>query len=315
MKKVFRIGDEKRMNPYLALLLAMAFYAGNLIVGKPVSSEVPPITLTLFRYLIAFAAILPLGYKEWKNNQELWKKEWKGIVSLSLSGLVLFNILVYLALNYTTSVNAAIVESSTPIFSLMLGFLLFGEKVAKIQLFGVILSLTGVFAVITKGSLEMIRNLAFNPGDLIMLAAMLTWAVYSILIKKHTWKFPVYGGLLVMCFLAVMVLIPLSLIEVNQLAAVNWSTPVILGLLYLGLFPSLLALIAYNKGVAEVGPSQASIFLNFIPVFTMIGAVVFLGEAVTMVQLLGSAMVIGGVIITTSLGKQKKRASFPETGR
>ncbi|WP_226035383.1 DMT family transporter [Aquibacillus saliphilus] len=285
-------------NPYLLLAFAMMLYAGNLLVGKPVSEEIPPITLTLLRYLIAFIAVLPFGYSEWKKNRALWRKEWKAILSLSISGLVLFNILVYLALNYTTSVNAAIVESSTPVFALLLGFILFNERFTKVQLIGVILSLFGVFSVITKGSLDVILSLSFNPGDIIMLGAMLTWAIYSIFIKQHTWKFPVMGGLLVMCVIAIVILVPLSAIEYNKIASINWSTPVILGLIYLGVFPSLIALMAYNKGVSEIGPSKASIFLNLIPVFTMIGAVLFLGEIITWVQIVGGILVITGVAIT-----------------
>ncbi|MDL4841812.1 DMT family transporter [Aquibacillus rhizosphaerae] len=138
-------------NPYFLLIFAMMLYAGNLLVGKPVSNEIPPITLTLFRYLIALLVIIPFGYREWKKNRVLWRREWKALISLAATGLVLFNILVYLALNYTTSVNAAIVESSTPVFALLIGFFVFKEYFTKVQLTGVILSLTGVFIVITKG--------------------------------------------------------------------------------------------------------------------------------------------------------------------
>lgn len=286
-------------NPYLLLLLAMMMFAGNLIVGKPVARELPPFTLTLLRYIVAFLAVLPLGFKQWKYNQSLWKKEWKGLVSLTLSGLVLFNALVYLALRYTTSINAAIVESSTPIFALLLGFILLNERFKKIQLAGVALSLFGVFFVITKGSREIIATLSFNPGDIIMLAAMVTWSFYSIFIKKHTWKFPAYGGLLVMFGLAILFLVPLALFELPQWSSIDWSPAVFGGLVYLGVFPSLVALIAYNKAISEIGPSEASIYLNFIPVFTMIGAVAFLGENLTFVQIAGSILVISGVLITT----------------
>ncbi|GAE94413.1 permease [Gracilibacillus boraciitolerans JCM 21714] len=124
------------MKAYILLTLATIFYAGNLIVGKPVAQEIPPITLSFFRYVIAALVILPIGYREWRNNQDLWKKEWKAILALSVTGLVLFNIFVYLALNYTTSINAGIVEGSTPIFTLILTFLLFGEKFSKKQMVG-----------------------------------------------------------------------------------------------------------------------------------------------------------------------------------
>lgn len=292
-------------NPYIFLLIAMTLYAGNLIVGKPVAREIPPFTLTLLRYVVAFFAVLPLGFNQWKYNQELWKKEWKGLVYLSLSGLVLFNGLVYLALRYTTSINAAIVESSTPIFAFLLGFLFLNERFRKIQLVGVLLSLFGVFIVITEGSREVITTLSFNPGDIVMLAAMVAWSFYSIFIKQHMWKFPAYGGLLVMFSIAIIFLIPLSLFELTQWESINWSWGVVSGLLYLGIFPSLVALIAYNNAIKEIGPSQASIFLNFIPVFTMIGAILFLGESLMIIQIIGSALVITGVLITTRKAPEK----------
>ncbi|SER57471.1 EamA domain-containing membrane protein RarD [Gracilibacillus ureilyticus] len=286
------------MKAYFLLILTAVFYAGNLIVGKPVTAEIPPVTLSFFRYFIAAIVILPLGYKEWRNNKTLWKKEWKAILSLSVTGLVFFNIFVYLALNYTTSINAGIVEASTPIFTLLLALLLFGEKFNRKQILGVFISLFGVFFVITKGSWEVIMGLQFNSGDLIMLLAMVTWAVYSILIQKHVWKFPTYGVLLVMSVVALIVFLPLMLIEIEGIKQIEWSGAIIGGLFYLGIFPSLIALIAYNKGVQEIGPSRASIFLNLVPVFTMIGAVIFLGEMVTFVQIAGVICVIAGVIVT-----------------
>lgn len=292
-------------NPYVLLLIAMILYAGNLIVGKPVVNQVPPFTLTLLRYTVAFAVVLPLGFTQWKYNQPLWKKEWKGLILLSLSGLVMFNGLVYLALRYTTSINAAIVESSTPIFAFLLGFLFMNERFRKIQLAGVLLSLVGVFIVITEGSKEIITTLSFNPGDLIMLAAMVAWSFYSIFIKQHMWKFPAYGGLLVMFVIAIVFLVPLSLLESSQWGSIEWSWGVVSGLIYLGVFPSLVALIAYNAAIKEIGPSQASIFLNFIPVFTVIGAVIFLGEKLMIIQLIGSALVISGVLITTRKAPEK----------
>lgn len=290
---------------YLLLVAAMLFYAGNLVVGKPVVAAIPPITLTLLRYIIAFLAVFPLGYREWRANKNLWKKEWKAIVALSISGLVLFNILVYLSLQSTTSINAAIVESSTPVFALLLGFFLFKERFSKLQLIGVAISLFGVLLVITRGSLEVITSLSFNPGDLTMLIAMLTWSIYSILIKQHTWKFPTYGGLLVMSFVAIILLLPFSLLELREVVQIEWSFQLTAGLIYLGVFPSLVALIAYNKGVAAIGPSRASIFLNLIPLFAMAGGLFFLGEKLTLLQLSGAFLVITGVIFAN---KQKGKA-------
>ncbi|MDC3413475.1 DMT family transporter [Terrihalobacillus insolitus] len=185
---------------------------------------------------------------------------------------------------------------------------MYKEKFTKIQLFGVSLSLIGVFTVITKGSLDVILNLSFNPGDLTMLLAMVVWSIYSIFVKQHNRKFPTYGALLVMIMFSFVFLIPMAAIEYTQLGSITWSPSVILGLFYLGIFPSVVALIAWNSAVNQIGPSQSSIFLNFIPVFTMIGAVLFLGESIKILQLIGAIMVISGIMITTS-----KRARLEQT--
>jgi len=215
------VGNE--MKAYILLVLAAMFYAGNLIIGKPVTAEIPAITLSFFRYVIAALILLPLGYREWKENRDLWKKEWKAILVLSITGLVLFNIFVYLALNYTTTINAGIVEGTGPIFTLLLTFLWLGDRFTKKQTLGVFISLFGVFFVITKGSIDVISSLAFNSGDLIMLLAMISWAFYSIFIKKHMWKFPTYGSLLVMSVVSIVIFLPIMTIETEQILSINWS--------------------------------------------------------------------------------------------
>lgn len=294
------------MKAYILLVLTAVFYAGNLIVGKPVTAEIPPITLSFFRYFIAALILLPIGYREWKENRALWKKEWKAIFILSVTGLVLFNIFVYLALNFTTSINAGIVEGTGPIFTLLLTFLVLGDRFTKKQMLGVFISLFGIFFVITNGSLEVISNLQFNSGDLIMLLAMVSWAFYSIFIKKHMWKFPTYGSLLVMSIIALVIFLPLMTIETNQILSINWSWSIVSGLLYLGIFPSVVALLFYNKGIEAIGPSKASIFLNLIPVFTMLGAVIFLDERLQAVQIVGAFFVIFGVLVTNQIKFRKK---------
>lgn len=300
------------MKAYVFLVLTAVFYAGNLIVAKPVTSEIPPITLSFFRYAVAVLILLPIGYREWKENRALWKKEWKAILALSITGLILFNIFVYLALNYTTSINAGIVEGTGPIFTLLLTFLILGDRFTRKQMLGVFISLFGVFFVITNGSLEVIAGLEFNSGDLIMLLAMISWAFYSIFIKKHMWKFPAYGSLLVMTVIALIIFIPLMTLETNEILSINWSWSIVLGLLYLGIFPSVVALLFYNKGIEAIGPSRASIFLNLIPVFTMLGAVIFLGEKLQPVQVAGAFFVIFGVLITNQIKWRKKN---PKEGR
>ena len=293
------------LKAYILLMLTDMFYEGNLVVGKPVTNEIPPIFLSFIRYIIALIAVLPLGLREFKQHQSVFKKEWKAIIALSISGIVLFNIFVYTALQYTTAINAGIMEASTPVFTLLLSIILLKESVDRRQFIGIVISLIGVILIVTKGSLAVITGLEFNRGDIFMLAAMISWSFYSIFIKRHMWKFPAYGVLIVLFIVSLVFFTPMLALEWDQIKTISWSPLTIVGVLYLGIFPSLLALIAFNIGVRELGPTRASVFLNLVPVFTLIGAVLFLNEKATWLQIGGTILVISGVWITNKLKERK----------
>ncbi|SDJ84764.1 DMT family transporter [Sediminibacillus albus] len=293
------------MKAYLFLLIVMMIFSSNLLIGKGIN-ELPPFTIAFFRFVVAFLVLLPLGWKSFKQNIPLWKKEWKALLSLALFGMAFFNALVYASLQYTTSTNVAIIEATTPVFTIGLGLLfLKREQLTLNQTIGVILSLAGAIWVIANGSLAVIYHLQFNIGDLLMVGAVIVWAVYSILVKRHNAKFPTYGGLLVMYAIAAACLFPLAFSE-WIVSAPSISGKQMLSLLHLGIFPSVIALILWNRAVEEVGPSQASIFFNFLPIFTMIGAALFLGEQIRLVQVIGVTLVIAGVYLSTRSKKRRK---------
>lgn len=284
---------------YLFLVITAIIYASNILVGKAIN-ELPPNTIAFFRVFIAFLIMLPIGWKQAVRHRVVFQKEWKPLLALALTGVAFFNTFIYAALQYTSATNVSIMEASIPVVTIVFSMLFLKERLFGMQWLGVILSVVGAIWVITEGSWQVIRNLAFNIGDIIMIGAVLIWVFYSILVKYHMHKFPVYGSLLVMFIIANIVLFPIALIEwiVAGFPPV-FETEHMLGLFYLGIFPSVIALILWNKGVEAVGPSQASIFLNFIPVFTIVGAVLFLDESVGLAQIVGAVVVIVGVLLTT----------------
>ncbi|MGY4691287.1 DMT family transporter [Salibacterium sp. K-3] len=289
------------MKAYLLLLLTAVIFSGNIIVGKAIN-DLPPYTIAFFRTAIAFLVILPLGWKEAKRYKKTFQKEWKAVLGMALTGVAFFNSFIYASLQFTSSTNVAIMEASIPVFTILCSMVFLHERLDQKQWLGVVLSLGGAVWVITEGSWELIRSLGFNTGDVIMLAAVAAWTAYSILVKFHMMKLPVYGSLVVMLAIANITLLPIAAVEwsLGGFPAV-WQPDHMMGLLYLGIFPSLIALVFWNKGVEEVGPSQASVFLNLLPVFVMAGSFLFLGETVTMVQVLGALVVITGVFLTTNV--------------
>ncbi|WP_257009983.1 DMT family transporter [Evansella halocellulosilytica] len=298
------------MHPYLIITAAILFFSGNFIVGKALEGTVPPFTLALFRFISATLFLLPFCYKTIVLNHPLWKKEWKPLIGLSITGIVLFNGCLYLSVNYTSSINAAIVDALTPAVAAILGFILLKETLTKGQSFGIVLSFGGILWIITRGSLETLLSLSFNIGDIIMLVGIIFWAIYSIIIKQHSHKFPIIAGLVMTMIIGCIILLPISIIEWFTVGFPNLrSWQVIVGIIYIGIFPSALALLAWYRGVREVGPAKASIFFNLVPVFTTILSILFLNESFTQHQLFGGMIVLVGVYLSTRVPKSVRKGA------
>ncbi len=299
------------MHPYILLIFAMLFFSGNFIVGKLFAGTIPPFTLAFLRSTMALLVLMPLCYKQVFINKPLWMKEWKPLVAIATSGLVLFNVCLYLSVNYTTTVNAAIVDALTPAVAALLGFIILKERLSKVQWFGIILSFISIVFIITKGSLSVLLTFSINSGDLIMLLGIVFWAFYSIFIKVHGGKFPVLSGLVVTMVISALILLPFSGYEFiqngNFFADLHWQG--YLGLLYIGVFPSALALLFWYRAVDEVGPSKASVFFNLVPVFTSVLAILFLGEPFTLIHLFGATFVLIGVYLSTKTPKSKLKSN------
>ncbi|WP_170885627.1 DMT family transporter [Bacillus alkalicellulosilyticus] len=287
------------LKPYLLLTLAMLFFSGNFIVGKVFAGTIPPFTLSLLRFSIAIVVLLPFCYRQLFSNLSVWKTHWKSLWSISITGVVLFNVCLYSSVQYTTTINAALVDAMTPTIAAILGYFWIREKLNNFQIIGVGLSFLGTLWIVTRGSFEALVSLSFNPGDLIMLIGICFWAIYSILIKKYGQAFPLLGGLVVTMVLGVIILLPFAIVEWLNGFPFELSVPIVSGLLYIGIFPSALALLFWYKGVDKIGPSKASIFFNLVPIFVTILAFVFLDESITSSQVIGGLLVLSGVYLAT----------------
>ncbi|WP_141246927.1 DMT family transporter [Halomonas salipaludis] len=287
----------RALKPHLFLLLVAAIFAGNILVGKALAG-LPPFTISLGRVFIALLIMLPLGWHQARRGWPLFREHWRPLVGLALTGVAFFNALIYAALNYTSATNVAILESMIPVVTLLFSVALLGERFRVVQWLGVALSLGGAVTVISAGQQGPALAGGVNPGDAIMLLAVLVWVGYSLLVKTHMARFPRYGGLLVMLVIANLALAPIALFEgaIQQLPQISGGQ--LLGLAYLGIFPSVVALLLYNSALADIGPTRAAIYLNLLPVFTMLGAWLWLDERIVALQVLASAVVIVGVWLT-----------------
>lgn len=272
-------------------------YAGNILVGKAVAETVPPATLALGRVLVALCAVVCLFGPAAYRQRRLLLQNWRGLLAIAISGVALFNLFVYAALKYTSATNVAVLESGVPVLTALCMALFFGERLKWRQWFGIILSVAGAAWVISGGELAELFGQA-NRGDVMMLLAVVAWVSYSFTIRRWMIGLPTYATLVPLMAIAALVLAPLALIE-NLLTEQSWSlnTDALPALLYLGLGPSLVAFVAYNRAVLLVGPSRSAVLLNLLPLVTMAGGYWWLGAPVTLVQVVGAVVVVMGVTL------------------
>ncbi|MER1988974.1 MAG: DMT family transporter [Solibacillus isronensis] len=285
--------------PQLLLILATLLWGGNFVIGRAVSGDIPPITLAFLRWIVAFLVFFPIAYQRTKKEWPSLRQHLGAVIVLALTGVAAFNTLVYIGLHYTTSINASLMNSSTPIIIYILSFIFLKEHLTKFQLLGTFLSLAGVLFIISGGSLQSLLSFSFNKGDLIVVVAVVCWSVYSLLIKKYAGKLPGYSTFLVTIAFGAIMLLPFAVYEqLTSSQAIVWNASTIGAIIYVGIIASIVAFLSWNTGVVSLGANKAGIYLNFIPLFATIFAVLFLNEQLLLAQIIGGIAVIAGVFIS-----------------
>lgn len=279
----------------LLILFPPLFWAGNFITGRAVHNIVPPMTLSLWRWVIAMACILPFAWKPAKRDYRLYLAHRWLIVRLSLSGVVMFNSLVYVGLHYTSASNALLLNSFIPVLIAIFGAMFFGEKLRGIQAGGLLLSFIGVLIIIAHGDWKILAGFSFSQGDLIVFTAMVAFAFYTLWLRSVPPEINRIGLMGVQIAVAFIFLIPLWLVERAHGQLPHWTPGGIAALAYLGVFPSVLAYLMYNLGVARFGATHAGLCIHLIPVFGVALAVLFLNESLHIYHAAGLLAILGGI--------------------
>jgi drug/metabolite transporter (DMT)-like permease len=295
------LGDHLKNNyAYVLLILANMIWGGNFVMGRIAADYFPPVTFSLLRWTIAFLVLTPFMLKKLKDD---WSTLWnhRGVLCLlTITGVAGYNTIVYFALHFTTSINAAVVNSTTPLFIAIFSIFLLKERLTPIQAGAICLSIIGVIFILSKGSIDALRTLSFNRGDLLVLAAVICWSLYSIIVKKYSAVLPVLTTLYATAFMGVLFLIPFSLLEMRQAdvhMTFNFSSISIL--FYVGILASIVAFLSWNTGVPKVGPAKAGIFLNLLPVFAALFSTMFTDERLLWYQAVGGFIVISAVWLSS----------------
>ena len=289
---------------YLLLILTTLFWSGNFIVGKAASIyQIPPFSLNFYRWLFAFIILLPFTFKEILNNKNYILDNIGFFIILGIASITIFNSIVYYSLYYTQVISGVLMISTIPVWIMFVASILKIEKTNLFQITGVILSLTGVLFIITKADIELIKSLNFNKGDLSMVVAMFSWAIYSALLRKKTYQISQITLLQVIIICGLVFLIPIYFFEMSLGNIITINKPFMLTLTYVVLFPGIFAFLFWIKGIAIIGANRAGVFLHLMPIFGAIMAIIIFDEKFMFYHLLGAIFIIGGKTLSNKNNK------------
>jgi drug/metabolite transporter (DMT)-like permease len=290
---------SERALAFSFLALASLFWAGNWVLGRALRDAVDPISLNFYRWVISIVVLAPFALPGLAAKRAIIRRHAGILAFLALIGVSIFQSLVYLGLQSTTTVNAVLINCAAPLFILLSAWTIDGERATLRQLAGILVSVTGILVILSRGEFAVLRELEFHAGDAWIVLAVAIWGVYSVLLKRRP---PELGGLHFLFVLAVLGVVFLAPVFVWQV----WQSPPrmptmneALAILYVGLAASVGAFLLWNRGVAVLGPSTGGFMLYLLPVFGTLLAIAFLGESFGAFHAVGIATIVAGVVLAT----------------
>ena len=291
--------SNKNYSAYLFLVLATFCWSGNFIVGKFATVyEIPPLTLNVFRWISVWFILIPFTYKEIFENLTYIKKNWLVISFMGVITISTFNSVVYFALNYTQVINAVLMLSAIPAATIVLSSLMKIEETNIFQLLGLILSIIGIGSIISNGDIQKIISLDFNKGDMWMLVCVITWSLYSTLLKKNNFKISQFTLIQLMVSVGILFLIPQFFYEKSIGLELNLDKNFFLILIYVAIFPAIAAYYFWQKGIEIIGPNRASMFIQLMPLFSAVMAIIIFKEKFELYHFVGAIFILSGIYLS-----------------
>ncbi|WP_167041522.1 DMT family transporter [Salinibacterium sp. ZJ454] len=288
------------MKSVVFLVLATLFWAGNFVAGEAAVASITPLDLTFLRWLLALIPLLVIAQLTEKPDWRAVWRQWPLHLLLAALGLAGFNLLLYVALQYTSALNASLINAVNPALLAVLGVLLFKERIGCRGVLGIAIGLFGVVVVLTDGQIGAVFSRTPNFGDLLMIGAIVVWSFYTLLGRRLRGVPPITATAMQALFVVVG-LAPFT-IAAGGVRFPTETAP-LLALLYIAVFASVGSYVFWNAALRSVPPSRAGIYLNLIAVFTaLIGLAI--GTPISLVQVIGGALVIGGVVLTSLLPRR-----------
>ena len=291
--------DESRFKagiPYVLLVIAPLCWAGNMVLARGVAEIIPPVSLAFWRWIIAFIILLPLVWKYVKQDWGLVILHWKMMIFLSLTGISVFNVLLYTAVHTTTAINGALIQATMPATIILISVMLFNDKINRIQVASVSLCVIGAALVVLRGKFSNFLSLSFTQGDLLMIIAVIFYALYSACLRKRPKIHPL--SFLVYTFgIGALFLLPFYLVEMIYVDAYEINKNFVFSILYVAIFPSIVAYFSWNRGIEMIGANRGGLFINLIPVFASLMAIIWLNESLMIFHVIGMVLIFMGMIL------------------
>ena len=291
--------NQSNFLAYIFLFLTVTFWAGNFVVGKFASLyEVPPFSLNFYRWFFAWLILAPFTLPEIIKKKDYIIDNYKLFIVLGVTSITIFNSIVYYSLNFTQVISGVLMISTIPVMIMFFSSIFKIEKTNIFQIIGVILSFLGVIIIITKANFEILKNLNFNKGDITMVIAMFSWAIYSTLLKRQKYEISQLSLLQVVMSFGLVFLIPVYFIEYQLGFRITLDKPFYLILSYVVLLPGLASFILWIKGISMIGANRSGVFLHLMPILSAIMAMIIFNEKFMFYHMLGACFIITGILLS-----------------
>lgn len=293
--------------PHLAAALAMLCWAGSIVVVRDVAGEVPPAALAFLRCALALAVLYPLCRRALRAQRPLMLRHWRLIALLGALLFVGGSGMLFVGLQFTTAINGALINSAEPVAIVACAWLMFRDRLTAAQWAGVALSLAGVVHLIVRGEPAALLSLRLNLGDVLILASVAAWAFYAVLLRRVPPELDRLNLVFGVLAAGAAALLPLWILEWALVAPPPLSWDTAWSVAYHGVFASILAMLWWNHAVEGLGPARAGIYVHLIPVFTVLLAMLLLGEGLRPFHAAGVGLIALGILLTTALGPRRAR--------
>ncbi|WP_432696271.1 DMT family transporter [Marinobacterium sp. YM272] len=287
------------MKAYLLLALTPLFWAGNVVSARAIHADLDPVALAFLRWLLVLLLILPWGLPRLWRSRAVIRAHLPILLLLSVLSVTCFNTFIYLGLQDTTAANSAMLQSAAPVVIVLLNFMLLREGLSLRQWAGTLVSLAGVTVLVSQADLSLVLGLDFNRGDIWIGVAVLAWSLYSVALRGRPEGLDGFTLFAFNVLIGTLLLAPFALGRLGGPVEIQWNLPVVSAVIYMAIFPSILAYLFWNRGVAELGAARASLFIHLIPVFGVLMSVLFLGESLYLFHGVGILLIFTGIYLAT----------------